>query len=102
MAAFYYLTFVPLALGIILAGLVIYWDHKKAMARIENSLYQPLSRAQAFLAWGLVILGIGVALFVGAFWVGIPEIEPAGLVLVFAGMALLISYAVTSRKIPSQ
>ena len=105
MSIFFYISFIPLALGIALAGLVIYWDHKRDMALIEKGLYQPLSRprilrqgtGQGFLAWGLVITGIGVALFVGSFWVGMTEVELGGLVVAFIAIVLMILSAVIRR-----
>ncbi len=87
---FFYISFVPVVLGIVLGGLVIYWDHRRDMALIEKGLYQPVGRSQSFLAWGLVALGIGVGLFSGSFWVGMPEVEIGGLVATFVGIALLI------------
>ncbi len=102
MPIFFYLSFVSVAFGIALAGLVIYWDHKRDLALIEGGLYQPLSRSQSFLVWGLVGTGIGAALFVGAFWVGMPEVELGGLTVAFIGIALLIASAVTRSTNPSQ
>lgn len=102
MPIFFYISFISVALGIVLAGLVIYWDHKRAMALSEKGLYQALSRAQRFQAWGLVLTGIGVALFVGSFWVGMAEVELVGLALAFAGLAFLIFSAITKRTSPSQ
>ncbi len=97
MLIFYYISFIPVALGIALAGLIIYWDHKRDLALVEKGLYQPLSRAQSFQAWGLVVTGIGMALFVGSFWVGMPEVELGGLVVAFIGIVLLILSMVIRR-----
>ena len=102
MSIFFYISFIPVALGIALAGLVIYWDHKRDMALIEKGLYQPLSRAQSFQVWGLVVTGVGMALFVGSFWVGMPEVELGGLTVAFIGIALLIFSAVTKGARSSQ
>jgi hypothetical protein len=102
MQIFFYISFIPVALGIALAGLVIYWDHKRNLALIETGLYRPLSRAQSFQVWGLVVTGVGMALFVGSFWVGMPGVELGGLVVAFIGIALLIFSAVTRRTRPSQ
>jgi hypothetical protein len=102
MPIFFYISFISVALGIVLAGLVIYWDHKRDLALIEKGLYQPMSRSQSFLAWGLVLTGIGVALFVGSFWVGMAEVELVGLALAFAGLAFLIFSALNRRTSPSQ
>ncbi len=49
---FFYISFVPVVLGIALGGLVVYWDHRRDLALIEKGLYQPMSRSQSFLAWG--------------------------------------------------
>ncbi len=95
MPIFFYVSFVPVVLGIALGALVVYWDHRRDLALIEKGLYQPVSRSQSFLAWGLVVLGIGVGLFSGSFWVGMPEIELAGVVVTFVGIALLILSGVT-------
>ena len=95
MSIFYYISFIPVALGITLAGFVIYWDHKRDKALIEKGLYQPLSRTQSFQVWGMVITGIGAALFVGSFWVGLPEVEAGSLIVAFIGIALLIFSAFT-------
>ncbi len=101
MSIFFYMSFIPVVLGIALAGLVIYWDHKRDMALIEKELYQPLSQVQRLRAWGLVVTGIGMAFFIGSFWVGLPEIELGGLVVTFIGLALLIFSAITRRgKLP--
>lgn len=52
--------------------------------------------------WGLVVTGVGMALFVGSFWVGMPEVELGGLAAAFIGIALLILSAVTRGTRPSQ
>ncbi len=95
MPVFFYISFVPVVLGIALGGLVIYWDHRRDLSLIEKGLYQPVSRSQSFLAWGLVLVGIGMGLFSGSFWVGMPEVELGGLVVTFVGIALLILSGVT-------
>ncbi len=101
MPIFFYISFIPVVLGIALGGLVIYWDHKRNTALIEQGLYQPLSRAQSFLAWGLPVTGIGVAVFVGSFWIGMPELEIGGLAVAFIGIALLILSAAIGAKRPT-
>ncbi len=101
MPVFFYISFVPVVLGIALGGLVVYWDHRRDLALIEKGLYQPVSRSQSFLAWGLVALGIGVGLFSGSFWVGMPEVELGGLVVTFVGIALLILSAAVHRMRPT-
>ncbi len=98
MPVFFYISFVPVVLGIALGGLVIYWDHRRDLALIEKELYQPVSRSQRFLAWGLVVVGIGVGLFSGSFWVGMPEVELGGLVVTFVGLALLILSVVIRQR----
>ncbi len=49
MTVFFYMSFVPVAVGLALAGLVIYWDHQRAKALIGDGLYQPLTQTQRFL-----------------------------------------------------
>ena len=79
MPVFFYVSFVPVLLGLGLAGVIIYWDHRRDRALIEKGLYLPVTRAQSFLAWGLVTTGGGTGIFAGAFWTGMPEVEMVGL-----------------------
>lgn len=90
MPVFFYVSFVPVLLGLGLAGVIIYWDHRRDRALIEKGLYLPVTRAQSFLAWGLVTTGGGTGIFAGAFWTGMPEVEMVGLAVAFVGIALVV------------
>lgn len=101
MTIFPYLTLAPVLLGLALAGLLIYLDHRRDRDLIRRGLYQPLSGWEVFLEWGLVLTGLGVAVFLGAFWAGMPEVEVAGLAVASIGLMLLLSLAVLRTWRPS-
>ena len=95
---------VAIIFGIALAGWAIYWDHKKKMALIEKGLYsqeehaKPKNPAQQVLGWGLVLTGFGIALLIGFFWGGTPDVALPGLIFGFIGVALLIFFAVIRKR----
>ncbi len=95
---------VAIIFGIALGGWGIYWDHKKKMALIEKGLYskeengKPTNPARVALGWGLVLTGLGVALLIGFFWEGTPDVALPGLIFGFIGVALLIFFAVIRKR----
>ena len=87
-----------------LIGWGIYWDHKKNMALIEKGLYpkeahgKRTSSAQKALGWRLGLTGFGVALLLGFFWGGTPDVALPGLIFGFIGVAMLIFFAVIRER----
>ncbi len=88
--------------GIAIGGCAIYLNHKKEMTLIENELNpQKLldkspSPTSIGMGWGLVLTGIGIALFLSGFWTIKPEMWIGGTFFGFIGAALLIFF--TARR----
>lgn len=86
-------------MGCIVAMIAIYYGHKVDMLKIEKGLYKPMPVAQRTLMAGLILVGIGAALFIGIYWgTGLSAWLIAGLVPCFIGIALLISYPFIRKK----
>lgn len=79
--------------GIILGSLGIYYGTRKDILLIEKGLYKPLPVTQKVLMAGLVLTGIGTAIFLGIYWeIGLGAWSMAELIPCFIGIALLTSY----------
>lgn len=86
-------------MGCMVAMIAIYYGHKKDMLIIEKGLYKRMPVAQKTLMAGLILVGIGAALFIGIYWgTGLSTWLIAGLVPGFTGIALLISYLFIKKK----
>lgn len=91
--------------GILCGMLAIWTEHRQKMAMIEKGVKpEELRKAEAekpeeMLVGGLVVIGIGFAFIVTRFVVGLTSwLMLPGFILLFIGIALVISYYLTRGK----
>ncbi|MAG78708.1 hypothetical protein CL616_05075 [archaeon] len=87
--------------ALLIAGLAIYLKYKKEMAMVSKGLHpHKKSRKEDELTSGLIMIGIGIALYFGFLYGfgGFGAYMIAPLILIFVGFALLLSY-LAKRKI---
>ncbi|MGD0337639.1 MAG: DUF6249 domain-containing protein [Bacteroidota bacterium] len=100
----------------ILIGLMFYFGitskHRERMAMLEKgfspeqiqSIARRAFRVQSPLAslkWGIIIVAIGLAIIVGNFLRTVYNVDEsiiAGVIFLFAGLALVIYYFIASKK----
>lgn len=92
---------VPLA-GIAIGGLAIYLDHQKKMKMLEKGIKdnEKKKEKEDMISGGLVMIGIGAAFLISGFiiWTDmIKEYGLIGLICLFIGFALVISYHVKKK-----
>jgi hypothetical protein len=88
-----------------------YLRYKETLALAEKGLLRPVENGagKGTLRWGIVITALGIALCLGLYplgWVTGPNMFPlnfgpwmlVGLIPTFFGLALVLVYALTSRK----
>jgi hypothetical protein len=99
---------IPITLFIII-GLVIKWgmDHKTRRLLIEKGmvdeklkyLFTEPSQALSSIKWGMVLIGIGLALFIGQiFRSDLTDEATMGLMFLFAGLGFIIYYFMAKNK----
>ena len=57
---------------------------------------KPASLTRRVMGWGLALTGIGIVLFLSAFWTTNPDMWIAGTFFGFIGAAMLVFYKVKS------
>jgi len=74
-------------------------DKLKNLSFATNVYYNPITA----IKWGLVLLGIGIAFMLGQLFPWrISEESTFGLMLIFAGIALLIYYFIAKKVLPDE
>lgn len=76
-------------------------EQMKSLAHREFRGHSPLSS----LKWGIIILAIGLAIIVGNFLRSVYQVDEsivAGVVFLFAGLALVAFYIIASKKLQEQ
>jgi Domain of unknown function (DUF6249) len=101
-------SIIPITLFIII-GLIIKWgmDHKTRRLLIEKGmvdeklkyLFNEPPGSLSSMKWGMVLIGIGLALFIGQiFSSDLTEEATMGLMFLFAGLGFIIYYFMAKSK----
>ncbi|MCK4306086.1 MAG: hypothetical protein KAY24_17735 [Candidatus Eisenbacteria sp.] len=111
---------VPIAFVVAIFGTIVlirWFKHREIVAMVEKGLvpaqyaqYVRASRGRGLLGWGIALAALGLALMVGLYPIGFLMKEPyplffgpwmlAGLIPLFIGLALLITYFLTRKEEP--
>ena len=87
-------------------ALLRYLSYKQNKLLIENGLYEPKTpkdvleeAAPAIIMAGFILVGIGVAVFIGLSWASMPHLWMlCGLIPLFIGIAIEVSYVVLAVR----
>jgi heme O synthase-like polyprenyltransferase len=96
---------VGIVLGLGLAALALWTEHKRDMTLIEKGLYpvkKPAPPGQTTLAWGLILTLVGIAFVIASVSLPDPALLLPGLLLTALGIALLIYTAIVKRQKPAE
>ena len=106
MAYIYVIPIIAIVLGMGIALLGIWTEHKKNMALIEKGLYQPSKpgpRGQGTLLWGLLLTFAGMAFVIASARLSDGDLLLPGLWAMGVGLALLIYTLIVKRqKLPGE
>lgn len=111
---------VPIAFLVAICGtiaLLRWFRHREIMALAEKGLmpaqyaqYVRASRGRGLMGWGIALAALGLALMIGLWPIGFIVREPyplyfgpwmlGGLIPLFIGLALLITYFLTRKEEP--
>ena len=89
-------------LAIITVIVTITLDHRRKMKLIEKGLWKAeiekeQSRSDDILHGGIIVTAVGIALLIGYLLV-VETWVLVGLVLLFVGIAMIMSHSITKRK----
>jgi hypothetical protein len=89
-------------LAIITVIVTISLDHRRKMKLIEKGLWradieEEKSKSDDILHGGIIVTAVGIALLIG-YQLAIETWVLVGLVLLFVGFAMILSYSITKRK----
>ncbi|MFQ5584110.1 MAG: DUF6249 domain-containing protein, partial [Calditrichia bacterium] len=100
---------IPIALFISMVAIVKILDDNKTRRKLIDKglvgedvkfLYQSTSQPLSSVKWGLVLIGLGLALLIGQFaGEDISDTITIGLMFLFAGIGFLIYYGIAKKKI---
>jgi len=114
------LCIVPIAFLVAILGTIVilrWFRHREIVALAEKELlpaqyahYVNASRGRGLLGWGIALAALGLALMIGLYPIGFVtdtsyplNFGPwmlGGLIPLFIGLALLITYVVTRKDVP--
>ncbi len=89
-------------LAIISVIVTITLDHRRKMKLIEKGLWraeieEEKPRSDDILHGGIIVTAVGVALLIG-YQLALDTWVLVGVVLLFVGIAMILSYSITKRK----
>jgi hypothetical protein len=104
-AYIYVIPIVAIVMGLSVAILAVWTEHKKDMALIEKGLYQPSKpgpRGQGTLLWGLLLTFAGMAFVIASARLSDGDLLLPGLWAMGVGLALLIYSLIVKRQKPPE